>query len=573
MDSIFRLARCAGFVLLCVCFLASCSLFDPYVDPMDVSMVETIAADRTRGESAATIYPCALDPGDMQDAMNCARAVESAYFGAMGDQAMLSSLGGASLIALTAYTAGIAINDGSTTKVTDFALGTAALVAMSQWLSQPQRAQIYGLGAKALQCAVDVATPFKTAGDLAGVESHLVKLRADMNNTRGKLSELSGHLDAAGKVGGSASALLLVQSTRELLERAETSVKTGTALLKTHKQAPYALVASVHSINASVNLGLNSTVQSLATLPGALSSMLGMYGGLLEDFGGYGYSPAPEDTQEVIEAQSAKSRDDAPSAEIVAKTDALRTAATELQNSLARVEIDIGMLTPKLPEEAAEECGVDLTGVKQAISVNPAELTFGSEDANVLSVQISGGAGSYMYSADESALGIKQVPAFGRSLQVKPKAGAAGRYLITVSDASGNSGVVQVVVDAKAKGSGGDTTPGAEQAECTANKAGGMPGEVTLDKCKGRFPSTVKLSTAEEGLCTDAGKTLILQVTLKGKLPDGDQKTNLCNDGFYGPSTRKALLTFRASGDAPKRKPETDPVAQEDIDAVLAPPE
>ncbi|MFC6673994.1 hypothetical protein ACFQDL_30820 [Marinobacterium aestuariivivens] len=270
--------------------LTACSLLNPYVNSSELKFVDPKAPDK---ES----QPCSTLPNDMQEAVNCAHVVQSKYVENMGEQAMLSSVSGVGLISLTAYTAGIAINDAHTTNVTDFALGASAIYGMSQWLSQPERTKIYGLGIKAVQCAVDASVPFQTnSANMKQFDTDVKNLRTQIKYTSRDLETVKVLLDSNTQTVTKLTELdkAKVTSARQSIDEARTSATTAGQLIASYNHAPFELVATVNRINASVNAGLGDSIQSMSALPGTLSGILDMYSHLESGYVAHGYSPEGE---------------------------------------------------------------------------------------------------------------------------------------------------------------------------------------------------------------------------------------------------------------------------------------
>jgi hypothetical protein len=297
------------------------------------------------------------------------------------------------------------------------------------------------------------------------------------------------------------------------------------------------LIATVRKINDSVNLGLNDTVQSLNSLPGALSNVLAMYSSSQQQFAAFSSDSGDDEDPEAQGAPQTGEND--------RRVEKLANSARDLANQLALVEPMIIMFRPALPADAIKSCGVNLDNINQPLSLNPASLTFASDSATMLSVQASGGDGRYVSSHDVNALDVKQAQPFGGTFQIAPKADAAGHYLVTIQDIGGSQAVLQVEVKDKSNDNNGGDAPGNGQepsvAECKPNDAANHPEKLTEEACRARFteaPDTFQLSDAEKVLCTNSSEALNVQTLLKSRLPD------LCHDGYYGPVTRQAILEF-----------------------------
>ncbi|XOV87616.1 MAG: hypothetical protein ACFHX7_22130 [Pseudomonadota bacterium] len=269
--------------------LSGCNLFNPYVSPDSHTIDEGRDANRT-----AMVRPCVHFPSGMQGAVHCASTLKAQYVLNMGDQAKLSPVSEVGLIALTAYTAGIATNSGHRTNVTDFALGTAALYGMSQWPSQPECTKIYGLGLKAAQCAVDVSVPLQiNAANMVPFQAELTKLDKQIALTSDKLAMVQALLanDPGSTAAPTIQARARVAVEVSSVEQARTESASGSQIVAAHNRAPFELVSAVDGINASANEGLGWTEQSMSALPGALSGIMAMYSDLVSGFVSARHSP------------------------------------------------------------------------------------------------------------------------------------------------------------------------------------------------------------------------------------------------------------------------------------------
>ncbi|MGH1462890.1 MAG: hypothetical protein ACRBB6_12725 [Neptuniibacter sp.] len=412
--------------------ISACSLFTPYVDP---AKLHTKVEDSTK-------YPCKLTSNnDMNGALLCAQTLESEYIDNMGDQALLSSVGGVSLIALTAYTAGVAINDNHATNVTDFALGGAAIYGMNNWLSQPTRTQIYGAGAKTIQCAIDASLPF--IQDTKDLQDNLAALKTARGTTKKAIDLIplppEENTEARKKV------QKLVEVATAAVADAKTLTDRGVALQKAYSNASNTLVISLLRINSTVNEGLSGTIQSVSALPNTLSGIMDVYSGFKTQALALSSSTAesvePPKDPLIITSEKEKSVTD------------LKEALDELIKAHAALELAVSTLTPELSDKTADVCNIDLSKTNLAITLNPSSLTFDAP-GKVLTVMVSGGSGRYISSYDESVFNVKHIPTFGSVLQIQVAAAEAkadGSYAITVMDHNGAEQVLVVDVQLKAK--------------------------------------------------------------------------------------------------------------------------
>lgn len=504
--------------------LVSCTtLTSPYID--EGKLIKTTGS----GSDKTTEKICMQPATSIATALECSAAIKSQYLEAMGDQVKLVSWTGIGLIPLTAFTIGLAANGGSVNKVSDFALGGAGVYTLSRWLSAPERTQIYGLGQKAVQCAEQAVQPFMLP---AGQRDSFIEKQNDLMT---KHAEVVADLAAtrAFLAGSPASnptvkaATTLFTDVEPALLKSASVQQKATNLLRQYDKAPNELVTAVKNVNAAVNEALGSTIQSLNTLPGVLSGVGSLYQESLTGFASF--EPA-RGTADVINELLMLESEFWTDLQLLNELNGLRAGFESLLYHIAVMEAEVQRLTPEVPTQALSACGIDVTNIINPISVEPDVLSFKQDDTNRLSVLISGGNGTYVYSANADFFDIKQTPTFGDMLSVKWKGSESGTYVIKVKDSTGRSKAVMVNVSAAIITGVGNGNVGVSgrvddqpAADCALLKEGLIQGE--------------------EAVCGDINKTARLQTILKKELDIADPD-NTFIDGNYGKDTRAAVVSF-----------------------------
>ncbi len=494
-----------------LCFaLASCSLMNPYVD-------ESLSMNG--GPKV-----CSSITADMEAALACSTALKSRYLNSMGKQANLNAWTGIGLIPLTAVTIGFAANGDSASKISDFAIGSAGLYSLSNWIAAPERTKIFGVGQKAITCAEQAVQPFVLSGKakerfnsiVTGFET-LHKKYALVKNSLAIYSSESG-----------AKTSLISQAQASLLETQQLRRSAGD-LLHQYGRAPGELVGTVKNINATVNEALGSTIQSLNALPGYISGLGELY--KQNKTGFITFTPKSETKSNDSGMTPHSGQDNAidPKSQKTAETE-LSIAYKLLEEANANMTLLVTELTPPSPAKSLDQCGIDTESISAPITVNPGVLSFTVGTKNKNSLSISGGNGTYTYSADESIFTVSQTPAFGGNLTVSLKDAKPGNYIIKVQDSTGRSEDVPVTINAEQK---------KEVLSCS----------LTDDLLEG-----------EGKYCTNTKLTTKLQSSLKIALPDQNIKV----DGDYGIRTRAAALAF-----AKKYKHLKNDVNETSLQAVL----
>ena len=285
----------------------------------------------------------------------------------------------------------------------------------------------------------------------------------------------------------------------------------------------------VRGVNVSVNKALGSTIQSLNTLPQILSGVGEMYEQLLPS----GIPLAPESGVSAGDPLSIECAPPNAKQDIATKRAELQIKHAELVTAMRRLENGVQRLTPKVPSADLSKCGLDVSKIKNAVTVAPDVLNFTIEDNRRLSVLISGGNGNYVASANSDKLDIKQnIPFVGRLLSVKWKGSEPGTYMITVQDSADRSSLVTVnVTETQQTSDSGQTPTGAQQPDQTQ-------GNCAMAKDG--------LRAGEETICGDTEKTAKLQTILKEDLGLEENTTDgkPFLDRNYGQHTRKAVEDF-----------------------------
>ncbi len=532
------------------------SLYNPYIDTSSLTYSEK---NSSSGETETKIA-CSHKDIMIDDAMACGLALQSEYISAMGDQALLNSISGVSLFALAAYTTGLSIDGNKASRVTDAALGTTALYGMSQWLSTPSRSQIFGLGAKAVQCAIDTSNPFRAqSGQLEDFKKVETELSERANTLRVSLGTIENLLSTGAQFTKQQQVRAYAKASQQLLNDADAAITQAAKLLKLHHQAPYELMGAISTINATVNLGLVESIQSLNALPGALNSMMSMYSKTADQLTKFGISSGDGITKIISSngnAQSYSDNNDSSFNNLQNDTDALA-------NALAKMRPLIIQFQPDLPKQIAQTCGVNLEGIINPITLTPSDLEFDSDSAAMISTKASGGSGKYVASYDNAALEIKQDQPFGGTFQIKPRNGASGTYFVTIMDTNSKEKVLPVKVKQKQENAQGQQG----QKGCESDAAKKESKEELRIHCEKAFPAGYSFSAAEQILCTDAAKTSNLQLKLKENSQTGSASKQLCPDGYYGPDTRNAILEMRKKDD--NSIADTDPITEEQLNKIV----
>ncbi|WP_377895310.1 peptidoglycan-binding protein [Alteromonas sp. R78001] len=471
--------------------LSGCKLTNPYID--DTKLVDS------NGNATNYCNPLTENPSN---AIACSSALKSEYIDGMGEQATLTSLTGIGLIPLTAFTIGFAANGESATKISDFALGTAGLFSLSNWLTSPERTRIYALGHQALQCAEQASMPFliafatneqreRDAGD-TGLNEYVVQVNTAISAVNFAVipqSPLASEFAAA-------------------KTEAQEAKQQAAELATKFNQAPGALITHTQRINSAVNLALTSSIQSLSALPSILNGMGDLYTDNKKFFNGF--VPATDEDSGVSGTDS-QGLPPAQEAQLTTQLKAIKVATKQLQYY-------VNSITPKPAANTLESCGIDTTQLVGGLTATPASLEFASNTITH-SVSVNGGSGTYVYEAS-AQFEIDQNTPFGGVFSIKVKEGSTqnGNYFIKIKDSTGR--IIDVPMAIK-KINASPTNGGGEG---SSNETCALSGS---------------LQAAEKSLCTDKVKTLALQATLNAF--DG---ISVGEDGDYGAETRAAIVAF-----------------------------
>lgn len=493
--------------------LSGCKLTNPYID--DAKLIDS------NGNTQNYCYPLTENPSH---AIACSSALKSEYIDGMGEQAALTSLTGIGLIPLTAFTIGFAANGESATKISDFALGSAGLFSLSNWLTSPERTRIYALGHQALQCAEQASMPFLIA-------SATNKLREKDTSDTG-LNEYVGQLNTVmsavnfALVPQSPLASEFAAAKTEALEAKQQAAELAIKF----NQAPGALITHTQRINSAVNLALTSSIQSLSALPGILNGMGDLYTNNTTFFNGF--VPATE-------AGSGVGKIDVQSLPAVQRTK-LTTQLEALKVATKQLQYYVNSMSPKPAAKSLESCGIDTTQLVGGITVTPTSLEF-SSNTITHSVSVNGGSGTYVY--ETSALfEIDQNTPFGGvfSIKIKEENAQNGNYFIKIKDSTGRTIDVPMAIKTAAQP---NAQPNNGSGAASSNETCALSGS---------------LKTAEEPLCTDKVQTLALQETLN------TIGFSVRADSNYGEETRTAIIQF-----AQKHEHLLDDISKLNIQAIM----
>ncbi|MBR9784278.1 MAG: hypothetical protein GYB34_07980 [Gammaproteobacteria bacterium] len=484
--------------------LSGCKLTNPYID--DAKLVDS--------NTTKYCYPLTENPSN---AIACSSALKSEYIDGMDEQAALTSLTGIGLIPLTAFTIGFAANGESATKISDFALGSAGLFSLSNWLTSPERTRIYALGHQALQCAEQASMPFLIAS------ATNEKRENDTNDTG-----LNEYVDQLNTAMSAVNFALIPQSLlasefaaaeTEALEAKQQAAELATKF----NQAPGALITHAQRINSAINLALTSSIQSLSALPNILNGMGDLYTNNKTFFNGF--VPATE-TDESFGAESLPTEQQT---KLTTQLEAIKVATKQLQYY-------VNSMSPKPSAKSLDSCGIDTTQLVGGLTATPTSLEFASNTITH-SVSINGGSGTYVYEAS-SLFEIDQNTPFGGvfSIKIKKENAQNGNYFIKIKDSTGRTIDVPMAIKSDAQPNNGGN-------EGSSNETCALSGS---------------LQAAEESLCTDKAKTLALQATL-----NAIEGISVGGDGDYGAETRAAIIAF-----AQQHEHLTDEVSELNIQAI-----
>jgi hypothetical protein len=257
----------------------------------------------------------------VSQATNYARQIEEEYTGAKSEYGSLSSAAGVLLIPAGASALALGAEGGAASAVSALGFGSAGLLGMGYWLSNPKREKVYMTGVDALECLIGVMQPFDVGqtsfrqlqdavGDWSWGKAYPESfgMAASMGKEDFNAPRPSGRAPAAGmaranfQVESSAAylgeelAALKTDPTvatdaclRPALCYAEQALKaagTGTqaaskaydAALKyqqySERFAGNAMVSTTNTINNDVNKVMTDTEPNLQSLAGELSSVI-----------------------------------------------------------------------------------------------------------------------------------------------------------------------------------------------------------------------------------------------------------------------------------------------------------
>ena len=384
-------------LVLAFSFSGCASLHNPYV-----------SVDSTACSAAGSI-------ASMTSAVTCVDNIKSKYLDAMGEQAKWDANTGLLMIPVGAYAASMGLSGGHVAKLRDFTIGGAALLGMSNWLSQPSRSQIYAVGMQALQCAVDVMSDFE-AGSLS------VKGKAPIEELDEALVVL-------------ANAINNTDASEAETNDASSVYNNGSMIYMQHKKAPIMLRNAGLRINDLVNLSLSTSTPSLASLPAILEQLKSIY---------------QQSGQAQSTAKPAEPSNDQKAKNVILRdSSGRRYDVVELRNFKANVANLTARLTPSLPISSLAACGITKDEVIKTLRSEPAAMELPAGDINPRVVVIHGGSGKYAVSTDSTKLLLKQDSAWGGTLTVSRQNGAEaakGIVPITVTDSAGTKMVVMITL-------------------------------------------------------------------------------------------------------------------------------
>jgi hypothetical protein len=383
-------------ILLSSTALVGCSLIDPYVAP-DEHIQQRYSEERS-----------------LDAAIKYAEALRDEYKGAISDQAILNSSVGLALIPVSALAAYYGITGGHSNTIVGLALGGAGAYIGASYLHSEPRQFVYASGVTAVNCAISIMEPFRTAQiALQADGGSLTPRLAAMERTANGLQIL---IQAALKTTDPQDPEIV--AAQDAVNTARTMSAEGRAVEVALKSSGGTLFSSVRQIEATVDRAIIDTEPSLSSLVSTLGTALPLRAGQI--------APQPKPKE--------KAQGKATGAADANTQDLLIKARQQLEGEIIAVREIVDLVKDRTPAESLQNCGVDISKAGLTFNVIPeVPVTFvdsGAQETSTISVR--GGQPPY------AATWVGTTPTdIAATLAPSPNWDETG--VLTVSETTGNT--------------------------------------------------------------------------------------------------------------------------------------
>lgn len=467
-------------VILSSTVLAGCSLIDPYVAPS-----EEISKRYSEERSLAA-------------AMAYAEALRDEYKGALSDQAILNSSIGLALIPVSALAAYYGITGGNSNTIVGLALGGAGAYIGASYLQSEPRQFVYASGVTAVNCAISIMEPFRTAQIILKDEDG--SLTSRIRTVEQTANELSIKIKEALPALGDQNVEII--AAQDAVNVARATSADGRAVEVALKSGGGTLFSSVRQIEATVDRAIIDTQPSLSSLVSTLGTALPLRAGQIAP------QPKPKEKAQGEVTAPADANDEAELIELRQK----------LEGDIIAVREIVDLVKDRTPAESLQNCGVDISKSGLTFNIIPdAPISFvdgATQETSTISVR----GGTPPYAA--SWVGTTP-PDISATLTPSPNwdetgiltvtettaSPAEGRYSLLIHDAGIGATIIEVN-----SGNGGGGAVGSVRAEAAPAAAAGTPPD----------PDVLQLQSLLQQKNINPGRI----------------------DGVFGPDTFSAIKTF-----------------------------
>jgi hypothetical protein len=453
--------------------ITGCSLVNPFV-----------IDSRTRDEAMKTPPQ---PPMSLPQAKKYAELVNDRYRTALGDQAKLQAWMGIGLIPLSAAAIGLGAAGGPAVAVLATGLAGGAAFGTGTWLINRERQAAYAAGLKAVTCAVDAVGPLGEV-DAASLKNGVNTLATDIPNLQRAIAiltplvgDLERDLKAINPTGFEQHHQVLKEARAELplatalLTTAETAYASGAELDRVVGGAGERLRVAIDKIVDTVDGIIQATQRDQEALARIISGLGGSYKTITTVPEGLKPTAASESkTRPLSTAPTAdpqqRARLDAEAGQVQAALGTLRAVSARVDAARRVVQVEVNHVDVTPLVKKLESCGVNAASIVTGLALEPAP-PFTLAKGGTIGFVAKGGVGPYFATiAGPGGTKVTVVPVALQSPAFQISAAsdaAAGDYVITVADTSGQVKQAKLVVD-------GAGTPAPEE-------RGASPGPTTAD--------------------------------------------------------------------------------------------
>lgn len=385
----------------------------------------------------------------LQDGFNTADRAIDEYKKAIGEQAILNSVSGVSLIALSAAALGVGITEASAEAVTALGLSAAAGYGAATWLSSKPRQLVYAAGIKAMTCAKDAMLPLDLPSDQKD------DLRNGLDSLGSSISDLSRSITNVNEAITKVEKLPTTQPeltrpakedvvrAREIVAEANTVLEEGYSLQSEVHRAGRTLISAVDRIGADVDAAIVQTIPDLTALSGIIGGLMQTSQQFTKLPEAAAAPPKGEITQPFVGVDPAIG-------DLSAAQDRLIKAAAVTTEARQKVAAVVNSVSAAEPAKSLKQCNVD---VDEALGIKvhpPGNVVFKQNEALTRGLMLTGGKKPYLAQLlDEPSEGlkVKQPVPGGPKVEIEATGKApANTYNLFLSDAAEHVEVIKVVV-------------------------------------------------------------------------------------------------------------------------------